>query len=132
MLILLTGIIIVHIAPRNGLLGESCFGRSCVKNFGLKCISNICACEAGYEYIDKCILKKTYMQKCHENSICNDTNLICFNGVCSCNSTQYWNNQTCVSKNSKDSKCLSTLQCLDNLMLYCNTLQSICTCPNNR
>ena len=39
---LFAAIFVVYLAPRPGLYQESCAGRSCVKNFNLVCLNNVC------------------------------------------------------------------------------------------
>ena len=62
---LMASIFVVVLAPRPGLINESCAQRSCLKDLNLKCINKTCQCSAGYFYTNKCILTKNYMESCH-------------------------------------------------------------------
>ena len=88
--------------------------------------------EDSYLYIDQCIQKKTYGEKCTMDAYCKDKlNLLCWNGVCSCNETQYWTGVTCANKAYYLKSCSNSV-CLDNLMLYCKQDTKICVCPSTR
>ena len=124
-------VVVIDLAPRPGLYQESCLKRSCIKNFGLTCKNNTCDCPTGYIYINKCIMKKSYMEKCHLTSYCEDgKNLVCLNGVCSCNSTQYWNGKICSTMNTFSKTCTSNSQCNSDQLLYCKL--GNCVCNSNR
>ena len=71
-LILIAALAAVYFAQRPALYKESCVSRSCVKDLNLKCINKTCLCETGYIYIDKCTLKKSYLEQCHLTEICKD------------------------------------------------------------
>ncbi len=130
---LFAAIFVVYDAPRSGLYQESCAGRSCIKNFGLVCDNSKCICPTGYLYVDKCTMKKTYGDRCNANNYCKDnTNLYCLNGVCSCNSSQYWNNNSCSNLRSYAASCDSYSQCDANLKFICDTTHGICSCPITR
>ena len=132
---LVAAIVVVVLAPRNALYLENCAGRSCIPNFGLKCINKTCQCTTGYIYINKCTSKINYMEKCLSLNNCMDSaNLVCLNGVCMCNSTAYWNNKksTCINKGNISAACSSNDQCLGNLMITCNIQQGICGCDSTR
>lgn len=78
LLALLAALFAVYFAPRAALYQENCEKRSCVKDFGLKCINKTCLCDTGYVYINKCVLKKNYLEKCHLTIECKDNqNMIC-------------------------------------------------------
>ncbi len=131
--VLFAAIFVVYNAPRPGLYQESCAGRSCIKNFGLVCANSTCQCPNGYLYIYNCTLKKAYAEKCNGNNYCHDNkNLLCLNGVCSCNSTQYWNNISCSNLVSYGKSCKIDSQCDNNLKLVCDTIHGICACSSAR
>lgn len=133
LLILFAAIFIVTLQSRPGFYQESCLGRSCIKNFGLTCKNNTCTCATGYTYVDKCILKKTYLQQCNANYYCQDnTNLVCLSGVCTCNSTQYWDGKVCTSFSEYHQSCKTDTQCDPRLKLYCNTKYGLCDCTSDR
>ena len=129
--ILLASIIVIDNAPRAALYQEDCTGRSCNKYLGLICKNNTCDCRTGYIYINKCTIKRAYKEQCHLTTYCEDNkNLVCLNGVCSCNSSQYWNGKICLTLNTFGKTCTSSSQCNINQMLYCN--QGNCVCNANR
>ena len=123
----------VCFGPRKGLYQENCSRRSCINNFNLKCINSTCNCDTGYIYIDKCTLKKKYLESCHSTSYCGDNkNLICLDGVCKCNDAiQYWTGSTCSSKSTYQQVCYSNNQCLTSQMLYCNISTLLCLCDTS-
>ncbi len=129
--ILFTALFTVYFAERHGLYQESCMRRSCLKDLSLKCINSTCQCDTGYIYIDKCFIKKDYLQKCHLTSYCIDnTSMICMDGVCKCSDLKYWNGKACTNKVSYAKSCTSDTQCLTQSMLYCDTITGKCTCDN--
>jgi hypothetical protein len=129
--VLIAALAAVYFAQRPGLYKESCLMRSCVGNLSLKCINNTCLCNTGYIYIDKCTLKKDYMEKCHLTSYCKDnTSMICMDGVCKCSDLKYWNGKACTNKQSYGKTCTSEDQCLTQSILYCDTKTGKCTCDN--
>ena len=130
---LIAAAFLINFQSRPGLYKESCFGRSCNKNFGLLCSNNTCVCPTDYVYIDKCIAKRTYMQKCNSDMYCKDT-MVCLNGVCSCNSSQYLNsnNDTCLNMISYKQSCKTDSQCDSRLILYCSTKYGMCMCNSDR
>jgi hypothetical protein len=133
LLILFSAIFIVSTASRPGLYKESCVGRSCVKDFGLVCKNYTCDCPTGYLYIDKCTYKKTFLEKCNGNQYCLDnTNLVCLDGVCKCNTTQYWNNKICTNVLTYGISCKTDIQCNSMLNLYCDLKYGICGCDSSR
>jgi hypothetical protein len=128
---LIASLAVVYYAPRAGLHEESCLRRSCLKSLSLKCINSTCVCDTGYIYIDKCILKKNYLEKCHLTSYCKDnTSMVCMDGVCKCSDLKYWNGNACTNKLSYNKTCASDDQCLTQSMLYCDTKTGKCTCDN--
>jgi hypothetical protein len=133
-IILIALIAAVCFASRKALYQENCATRSCVSNLNLKCINNTCNCDSGYLYIDKCTLKKKYLENCHLTSYCEDNmNLVCLDGVCKCNdATNYWTGSTCVSKKTYQQVCHSNNQCLTLQMFYCDTSTSLCLCDSSR
>jgi hypothetical protein len=133
LLVLFSAIFIVSIAPRPGLYRESCVGRSCIKNFGLVCKNYTCDCPTGYHYIDKCTLKKAYLEKCNGNQYCQDNKtLVCLDGVCKCNTAQYWNNEVCKNVLTYGNSCETDIQCDSKLNLYCNLKFGKCDCDSSR
>ena len=121
----------VYYAQRPALYLENCEKRSCIKGFNLKCINNTCLCDTGYIYIDKCSLKKDYTEKCHKTSYCKDNkNMICKNGVCECDSVNYWNGSMCASKSTYQQPCSVDKVCFTGQMLYCDTITKTCLCDN--
>ena len=105
-LMLLIGVTIVYSAPRPGLYKESCDKKSCLADHNLKCMNKTCKCEDNYFYTTKCIIKKSYMEKCHLTSYCfNNLNMSCLDGVCKCNDMKYWSGSTCVNKKTINQSC---------------------------
>ena len=130
---LMASIFVVVLAPRPGLINESCAQRSCLKDLNLKCINKTCQCSAGYFYTNKCILTKNYMESCHLISDCKaNSNLSCLNGNCNCKNSQYWNGKTCSNRVSYGKTCSYDDQCLANLNLICNTTKGTCDCKDDR
>ena len=127
---LIAAVFLINFQTRPGLYKESCFGRSCIKNFGLICRNFTCDCPTDYVYINKCMAKKTFMEKCNSNMYCKDT-MTCLNGVCSCNSSQYFNNYTCANIVSYKQSCKIDSQCDSRLILYCNTKYGMCLCNSS-
>ena len=130
---LIAALAVITFAPPAASYQESCARRSCVKNFGLVCKNNTCNCPSGYIFIEKCTLKKAYMEQCNSDSYCSDNaSMICLNGNCLCSSSKYWNGLKCVSRVSYGSSCNSNQQCLENSFLNCDTATGKCTCNTNR
>jgi len=126
---LIAALIVVYFAKPPAFYQENCARRSCFKNFGFICKNQTCVCPDGYTFIDKCTLKKTYTEQCNLNIHCTDnTNLVCLNGKCSCNSTQYWNGKSCLNKASFGKWCKTNDHCLNELFLYCHTTLNQCIC----
>jgi len=129
--ILLAASLILYFSPRHSLYQESCEKKSCVKDLNLKCINKTCLCETGYIYIDKCVLKKNYQDKCHITAICKDeTKLICLDGVCKCAPESYWNGTMCQVKSTYNQVCTKDSQCLTSQLLYCDLTQKKCICDS--
>ena len=133
LIILIAAIVVVVFAPRDALHTENCKGRSCIKNFGLKCINNTCLCPSEYVYIDKCTLRKNYLDNCVYRTSCKEgTNLMCIDGICKCNSTSYWDGKACLNKGKYNSICSNSSQCLTNSILYCDKSLGKCACDATR
>jgi hypothetical protein len=127
--ILLAASLLLFTSPRHSLYQESCEKNSCVKDLNLKCINKTCLCETGYIYIDKCILKKNYLEKCHTTAVCkDDTKMICLDGVCKCASESYWNGKMCTNKSTYNQVCTNDSHCLTSQLLYCDLTQKKCFC----
>ena len=129
--ILLAASLILSLSPRHSLYQESCEKKSCAKNLNLKCINKTCLCETGYIYIDKCTLKKNYLEQCHTTAICkDDSKMICLDGVCQCAAESYWNGTMCQVKSTYNQVCTKESQCLTSQLLYCDLTQKKCTCDS--
>ena len=129
--ILLAASLILFFSPRKAFYQENCEKRACLKDLNLKCINKTCLCESGYIYIDKCILKKNYQEKCHITTICKDnTNMLCMDGVCKCGQESYWNGTMCKIKSTFNQACTTDSQCLISQLLYCDLTQKRCTCDS--
>ena len=128
---LIAALVAVYFAPRAGLYQESCATRSCLKILNLKCINGTCLCDSDYVYIDKCVLKKNYFEKCHLTSACRDNkNMVCLNGVCSCDEKSYWTGTLCFPKSTYQQASTNNNQCLSSQYLYSDTKLKKCICDN--
>jgi hypothetical protein len=129
--ILLAASLLLFFSPKHSLYQESCEKKSCFKDLNLKCINKTCLCETGYIYIDKCILKKNYIEKCHITAVCKDeTEMICLDGVCKCAPESYWNGTMCQVKSTYNQVCTKESHCLTSQFLYCDLTQKKCSCDS--
>ena len=131
MLFLLAALFAVYLVPiRDAFHEESCTKRQCRKDLNLKCINKTCLCEPGYIYIDKCVLKKGYMEQCLTlTKYCQDNkNLVCRDGVCECNETSFWNGSKCFSQSTIQQNCGKSEECLTFKELICDTASNKCVC----
>lgn len=78
--------------------------------------------------------KKDFLERCNgQTSNCRDnTNLICLDGICKCNQTNYWDGEQCVFKKSYRQRCYSDDECSLELMLHCDKRKNRCLCRHNR
>lgn len=136
--LLLITLIIVFIASlfllkwkRPGLYLEDCNQRSCVPGLGLKCINSICQCPSESYYSKQCLLRKSYHDFCHNAHKQCESELICLNGKCTCNQTQFWTGLKCLNRASYSQSC-ETKSCLDSLFLICNSFSKVCVCDSTR
>lgn len=135
-LALLAGILVAAVdillnSKSPGLYLETCDKRSCKSGLNLKCINKICTCPSDQYYAASCLNKKNYQQNCLETYQCKESSMICWDGLCVCNSTSYWNGQSCFKRRTYKESCNGD-QCLTATMLYCNTTMGLCTCPKDR
>lgn len=128
--VLVAAFLHLYFTIRPGLHNETCVSRDCMNSFGLICIDNICQCNPDNYYQKECQNKKTYMEKCNNdsNQCQNGENLQCKDGICKCNDISYWNGMMCVVKKSHKEWCTANKQCLENLMLTCDTTNNMCDC----
>lgn len=129
--ILVAAVDILVYAKSPGLYLESCDKRSCKSGLNLKCINKLCTCLSDQYYAASCMNKKDYLQNCLATYQCKESTLICWDGLCVCNITSYWNGQSCYKRRTYREIC-SGDQCLTTSMLYCNTTIGICTCSTDR
>lgn len=115
---------------------ENCYYQPCKTQFNLQCINGVCDCDLNNYYAKGCQMKKEYLQKCNSNTTnCNEKlNTKCLDGVCKCDDKySYWNGQYCSNKGSFNDTCQqSDIECLTNLLLYCNNSLKQCICRNDR
>jgi hypothetical protein len=92
----------------------------------------ICPSLMFYNYISlKCIEQLLNNNTCTVLDACrNDLGLNCENGICQCNSTQFWNASACVNYYSyNQGSCSGNSQCISNLI--CKTSGVSCLCPTS-
>jgi hypothetical protein len=133
-IILTAAITVVVLAPRPGFYNESCSNRSCLSALNLKCINKTCLCTSDQYYTNKCVDKKTYLEKCGSITLhCkNKTSLVCRDGVCKCIDSEYWDGSRCLSKKTYSQSCTSDLQCVSDSIIYCDLTKQKCLCPSGR
>ena len=115
-------------SPANYL--ESCAGRSCNKDLGMKCINKICTCTDSQYYTNKCYEKKAINELCSAQDQCKD-GLNCIGGKCQCNETYYHNGAKCLKRKTYQETCQGD-QCLTQLILSCDKNSGKCVCVANR
>ena len=131
-IILISALAVVFFANAPAFYQQSCISRSCFKSLNLKCLNKTCLCDTGYFYIDKCLLKKDYMQQCNDDSYCKDnTSMVCRDGTCTCDNSNYWNGGACISKSTYQQSCTNDNQCFTEKVLYCDSKSKKCSCNNN-
>lgn len=125
--------LIVLTFPRPALYKDDCTGRSCLHALNMKCLNNTCTCGLNFYYAKGCKQKKEYLDHCDANNQeeCID-GLICESGMCQCNETSYWHAGQCTKKRTYGDSCSNDIQCKTDLLLYCSSQKSICTCESNR
>lgn len=118
----------------NALYGQDCDVKPCASKFNLQCTNGKCDCANDNFYSKGCQLRKTYSERCSNNSNDCILNLSCLNGVCSCYITSYWTGEECLPKGTYKDSCQnpSSIECLTTSMLYCHIESKKCLCKNNR
>ena len=120
-IVMIAAFVILIGAPRPGLYLESCNQRSCSKENKLKCIDSVCQCLPTEYYTNKCITKKSFLQKCQAHNQCSTA--YCNLGQCDC-----------VNKTSEckgyNQYCKINSDCIQSKLLTC--ISSKCGCDNSR
>lgn len=76
--------------------------------------NKFCLCVSGYYYdhsAKNCVVLKSYGGSCYNSSQCQQVNLECVSGVCTCLSNQYWNGSWCVNYLKYGQPCTAQSEC---------------------
>lgn len=130
-IILISACTILYTSRTPGQYKDDCIKRSCSPLQNLKCINDVCTCPEDSYYYKKCYLKKTLDERCHDALDSCKSNLICFNGKCSCNKTMIWIGDKCDLMTTYDTSCKNAY-CNFNLGLICSPNTTKCTCDLGR
>ena len=115
-----------------GNYNESCASRSCNKDLNMKCIDMICTCNSDQYFTNKCLSKKSYLERCNVNRECKENaGLGCYDAYCKCDNYHYWDGTKCVSRKIYKIFCKGD-QCLSINMLYCDSSYGQCLCDKTR
>jgi hypothetical protein len=77
-------------------------------------VNKFCLCVSGYYYdhsARNCVVLKSYGGSCYNSSQCQQVNLECVSGVCTCLSNQFWNGSWCVNYVKYGQPCFVQAEC---------------------
>lgn len=115
---------------------ENCEDNVCDSHKGLICIEYVCQCDFNQYFDEMCQSKGNFSQPCKDNnsSYCLDnSNMICFFGMCTCDLMSFWNGTACVSQITYGVSCSNDRDCVTNSgFLICDSNTMKCACSKNR